>query len=197
MSNPHDHLRENQSVQNAARETTTHKGQRMRQDSLKTLLLGAYVFYPPHGVAGVIGVEETTIDGTSQLSFVLRVRSGDRLLVPVDMVERAGVRPLVSESTARRLMELVAEPPGRPRIGPHRQRVYEERSLVRSGGPEDYTVVLRDLLSRSRSGLLAKEESTLLAQARDFFSGEMSRALKVPHEDVCNMLAALTTNAVA
>jgi RNA polymerase-interacting CarD/CdnL/TRCF family regulator len=127
-------------------------------------------------------MEEREFGGNVQLFYVLEVVS-DRaatVLLPIDKVGQAGVRPLVSASKARELMRAVAEPTTAIDVKPdaasrkHRAAGYSE--ALRSGSADRYTQAVRELLARFRAGKLSPSEQQTLIQALAMFVGEVSAA---------------------
>jgi CarD family transcriptional regulator len=148
-----------------------------------TLDLGARVFYPAHGVADVVGVEERNFGSSPQLFFTLELVDGNKVLLPVHNVERAGVRDLVSVSTARELLEEVARAPELDDT-PRRQRVAEYKEGLRTGAADRYTAILQDLLHRSRAGKLAADEKRVLEEARGYFVTEIGAVLELSTDEI-------------
>src|SRR6185503_15721659 len=77
---------------------------------LKNLSVGSRVFYPGHGVVSVASIEERELGGGVQKFYVLAIEldAGVKLFLPVDKVDQAGVRELVSASKARQLLRTMA-----------------------------------------------------------------------------------------
>lgn len=157
---------------------------------LRSLTIGSRVFYPGHGVANVVGIEERAFGGDVQAYYVL-VLSSDRgatVMLPIDKVGQAGVRPLVSVNKARALMRAVAVVPTAAEIKSdaasrkHRATGYSD--ALRSGSADRYTQAVRELLARFRAGKLSPSEQQTLNQALAMFVGEVSAALDRGLDDV-------------
>ena len=172
---------------------------RLTASKLNTLTVGSRVFYPGHGVATVTGTEEREFGDGTQVFYVLELGNERpvKLLLPVDKVAHAGVRALVSAAKAGQLMKAVVEEPEPtaalktdPASRKLRSTSYSE--ALRSGSPDRYTEVLRELLFRFRSGKLSASEQQTLLQAVAVFVGEMSAALDTPPEAVKANLRSVT-----
>ncbi|HEU5058754.1 MAG TPA: fatty acid desaturase [Kofleriaceae bacterium] len=157
---------------------------------LETLTLGSRVFYPGHGVVSVVGREERAFGGDVQVFYVLALLS-DRaatVMLPIDKLGQAGIRPLVSATKARALMRAVAEAPeladikSDPASRKHRASGYSE--ALRSGSADRYTQTVRELLARFRAGKLSPSDHQTLNQALSMFVGEVSAALDRGLDDV-------------
>lgn len=157
---------------------------------LKALTVGARIFYPGHGVASVAAIEERELGGGVQTFYVLAIAhdAGVKLFVPVDKVEQAGLRELVSPAKARQLLKAVAKEVEVADVktdpSSRKQRATGYADGLRSGSPDRYTEVLRDLLARSRAGKLSAGEQQTLDQALAIFVGEISAALDRPPDEV-------------
>lgn len=135
--------------------------------------IGARLFYPPHGVARVLGVEERELGEGAQSFYVLALERG-QVLLPVDKAIPDGVRTLVSPTKARALLKLVVtEPAG----AGDKQDANSYEDVLKTGAADDYTEVLRTLLHRGRSSRLSSGERRLLRVARDYFVREISVVL--------------------
>jgi RNA polymerase-interacting CarD/CdnL/TRCF family regulator len=138
----------------------------------------------------VVGIEEREFGGDTQVYYVLEldIDRGAKLMVPVGKVGQAGIRDLVSAAKARALMKAVAEeaPPAEVKSDPAARKLraagYSE--ALRSGSADRYTLAVRELLSRFRSGKLSPGEQQTLQQALAMFVGEVSAALGRPLEEL-------------
>jgi RNA polymerase-interacting CarD/CdnL/TRCF family regulator len=143
-------------------------------------------------------MEEREYGGEMQVYYVLDLESGHgaKLMLPVDKVRRAGVRDLVSAAKARSLMKSIGEEAAPVDLGSdassRKLRATGYSEGLRSGSADRYTAVLRDLLSRFRSGKLSPTEQQTLQQALTLFVGEMSAALDRTHDDLRADLRSVT-----
>lgn len=157
---------------------------------MRTLNVGARVFYPGHGVVRVAGMEERAFGGDVQVYYVLELENdrGTKLMLPVGKVGQAGVRDLVSAAKARALLKQFAEEvvPAEIKSDPAARRLraagYSE--ALRSGSADRYTLAVRELLHRFRAGKLSPGEQQSLQQALALFVGEISAALDRSLDDI-------------
>lgn len=157
---------------------------------LDTLTVKSRVFYPGHGVATVVGMEERSFGGDVQVYYVLAIAS-DRagtVMLPIDKVGQAGVRPLVSAKKARALMRAVADAPPAADIkwdaASRKQRATGYSEALRSGSADRYTQAVCELLARFRASKLSPTELQTLNQALAMFVGEVGAALDRALDDV-------------
>ena len=164
--------------------------QRSTPDGLRSLTVGARVFYPGHGVVRVVGMEEREFGGGMQVFYVLELEAdrAAKLMLPVGRVGDAGVRNLVSAAKARALMKSVGEAvePEEVKSDPasRKLRAAGYTEALRSGSPDRYTDTVRELLVRFRAGKLSTGEQVTLQQALAMFVGEVSAALDRPLDEV-------------
>ena len=159
-------------------------------EALETLIVGSRVFYPGHGVTRVVGMEDRSFGGETQVFYVLELE-GDRharFMLPVGRVVDAGIRALVSAAKARALLKSIGDQaePGDLKSDPvsRKLRATGYSEALRSGSPDRYTETVRELLSRFRSGKLSPAEQLTLNQALGMLVGEVSAALERTFDDV-------------
>lgn len=150
----------------------------MRKSVLK---IGARLFYPPHGVVRVLGVEEREIADGAQSFYVLALQRG-QVLLPVDKALPDGVRKLVSPTKARALLKLVALRPD-PDVG-EKPSAESCADMLQRGAPDDYTELLRTLLHRTSGSRLSANERRVLRAARNYFINEISVVLDRPATEI-------------
>jgi RNA polymerase-interacting CarD/CdnL/TRCF family regulator len=151
------------------------------------LTTGSRVFYPSHGVASVTGREERKLGGQTHVFLRFELDRGGTLFVPLNKVEQVGVRALVTANKARELLKKVKLAPEAEAKMDHASRkkrdaLYAEG--LRSGSPDRYTEILRDLLYRSRKDRLTSSEQHTMDLVRAFFVGEVCAALNLSLEEV-------------
>jgi RNA polymerase-interacting CarD/CdnL/TRCF family regulator len=120
--------------------------------------------------------------------YAIGLSRGGKLLLPVDNVTRAGIRPLVSASKARELIDKVRQAPDTPWITSARERAASFARGLRSGSPDRYTAILQELLFRARSATLSSGDQHALDVARGYFVGEVGAALDRSAEEVAGSL---------
>jgi RNA polymerase-interacting CarD/CdnL/TRCF family regulator len=141
------------------------------------LKVGSRVFCPRHGVGSVLARERREVGHSTAEFYVIGLPRGGKLLLPVDNVEPAGIRPLISASKARELVELLERPPEPAREISARERAATYADGLRSGAPDRYTEILRELLFRSRSAKLSSADHQVLEVACGYFIGEIGAVL--------------------
>ena len=156
---------------------------------LNTLAVGSRVFFPGHGVARVLGIEERLFGGESQAYYVLELEADHaKLMLPVGKVAQARVRELVSPVKARALMKAVLQEPPVAEVkfdaASRKLRAAGYTDALRSGSADRYTEAVRELSFRFRAKKLSPSEQQTLQQALAMFVGEISAALDRTLDDV-------------
>jgi CarD family transcriptional regulator len=157
-----------------------------KDSKIRTLTLGSQVFYPSHGVATVTGREEREVGGQTQVFYVLELGRGGTLLVPLNNVERAGVRALISSKEARELLVKVATDPQletKLDFGSRKRRTVLHAEALRSGSAKRYSDILQDLLFRTSDKLSSSERRTFEV-VREYFIDEVGAVLNLSQEQM-------------
>lgn len=141
------------------------------------LEIGSWVFYAGHGVAQVADKEEHEFGDTKQEFYVIELVQSGRLLLPVSNAESAEIRPLIDKDKAKVMLEIATKPPDDPDDGGRRERVARYTSELRTGDPEQYTEVYRQLLYRTARGNTSMTEQRLLDSAQAYFCDEVGTVL--------------------
>lgn len=157
----------------------------------EALEVGATVFHPAHGVAEVAGIERRVVGEERPEFYVLELAVGGTLLLPMHKVKQSGVRELISEAHARKLLKVVTTRPQADRAS-WRERAASHADALRDGAADGYTETLRQLLFRSTSNNLSMTETRQLTAARSFFVAEISSVLGQPAEQIEAQLLAVT-----
>jgi RNA polymerase-interacting CarD/CdnL/TRCF family regulator len=163
----------------------------------RKLEIGSLLFFPAHGVATVEGLEERAFGTNPESFYALRLARGDKLLLPVGNVTKAGVRPLVSKTKARELLKTVRTDPTNGSTASWRLRAASYAEGLRSGCPDRYTEILQGLLCRTRVAALSAHDRQLLEVARGYFVAEISAVLGRPASEIEADLAGDPIEAVA
>lgn len=149
--------------------------------------IGDKLVYPAHGVAEVEKMEKRNIGGIEQSFYVLRLLdSGMTLMVPIANEEQVGMRPIVQESDADRVFEVLKK---REKVTDgttwnRRHREYMEK--IKTGSVFEVAKVLRDLYVLKGDKELSFGERKMLDTARSLLMLEISIAKNITVNDVEN-----------
>ncbi len=146
------------------------------------LKVGARVIYPHHGAAIVRKKEKKRIFGSFKEYINLEiVHSNMMVSVPIDNAEQVGIRPPVSKSEVRDLLNVLSKKDVRePANWSRRFKNYQEK--LRSGDIYQVAEVVRNLHLRSCVKDLSAGEKKLYETAEDLLVSEISFALDIDRE---------------
>ncbi len=153
------------------------------------LKAGATFFYPAHGVARVVGVEEREFGDVKQEFYVLELSRGGVSLVPVNNVEHAELRPLISANKARILIKRMRDEPRVDNSKSWKERAARYSEGLKTGSPDVYSQILQELLYRAKADKLSTTETKMLETARTFFISEVGEVLDMAVEKIDKQLA--------
>ena len=154
---------------------------------MATYKIGDKVVYPAHGVAEVDKIEKKSIGGFEQSFYVLRLLdTGMTLMVPTANEEQVGMRPIVHESEADKVFDVLRK---REKISDgttwnRRHREYMEK--IKTGSVFEVAKVLRDLYVLKGDKELSFGERKMLDTARSLLMLEISIAKNITVDDVEN-----------
>jgi CarD family transcriptional regulator len=148
---------------------------------------GDKVVYPAHGVAEVEKIEIKSIGGFEQSFYVLRLLdSGMTLMVPIANEEQVGMRPIVNETEADQVFDVLRK---REKItdGTTWNRRHREYMVkIKTGSVFEVAKVLRDLYVLKGDKELSFGERKMLDTARSLLILEISIAKNITVDDVEN-----------
>lgn len=161
---------------------------------LSNFQVGDKAVHPAHGVGEVTGIEKREIAGSPGVFYVLRIlESGMKVMVPTTSSESVGLRTVMSQGEADRVLEVFRSPEKAVGGGPwnRRQRAYNE--MIKSGSPYEVAKVLRDLyrIKFSHEKDLSYGERRLMDQARSLLVKELALAKSTTEAQVEQEIEAL------
>ncbi|MCB0880548.1 MAG: hypothetical protein KDC46_16390 [Thermoleophilia bacterium] len=135
--------------------------------------VGDKVVYAPHGAGTVIESTYRDDDYGEYLSIHI-THSNMTLMVPATVAEEKGVRPVIAQSRAKKLLRSLKDEgdalPDNPQV---RSRAGVERT--KTADAEEIAAVLRDYTELERGGKkLSATEARTLMQAKSLFAGELA-----------------------
>jgi CarD family transcriptional regulator len=145
--------------------------------------LNDLVVYPAQGV-GIIEriIDRQEVDGGLCPFYVVRIRSNNvTLMVPVDNADKVGLRPLVPQAEAERILQSLRNDTGRTvytgQNWNRRFREYSER--LKNHALHVVAEVLRELLLIGKTKELSFGERRLQELAMNLVTGELAEVLNV------------------
>lgn len=153
--------------------------------------VGDRIVYPSVGVGRIEGVVTRTV-GDQTLKF-FQVRIDDKqaqLMIPVDGVERLGIRALVRGKGVNAVLDVFNSTPDLEmfRTWSKRFRTYEDR--LKSGNPFEIAEVLRDLMLQARRKELSFGEKKVMEMARQLLIRELAFSTESDEDSVFKKVTA-------
>lgn len=149
--------------------------------------------YPAQGIAEITGIETREIGGIQELYYVLRVLGTQKhILVPVRKVHAVGLRKLVSEQEAKRILDEVLTDHNivyERETWNRRYRRYMEK--INTGDLALVAEVYRDISVLKNRKNLSYGEKKMLELAGGLLVQELAAALNRSEEEVEAELEAL------
>lgn len=143
---------------------------------------GDTIFYPAHGVAKVLGVEERQFGEFTEEFFILELNRGGRSLVPTKNIDQAGLRALISARRAKELIKSMRDQPTIDKSKSWKDRASKYSEGLKTGDPVEYTKILQELMFRARADKLSTTETKMLETARSYFLAEVGDVLDISPE---------------
>lgn len=159
----------------------------VKEDMPARYKAGDKINYPGMGVAEIVEVQERDLGGCGKAAlYLIKFCATDRkILVPVGNVEKIGIRPLISEADALRVMTILKEKSISGQVKSLRANDY--RRLTKSLGSSSITELAElvgelSYLKYNRS--LSFTGRQILGTALTFLAGEIAEVTGRAEEEV-------------
>ena len=139
--------------------------------------VGDKAYYPVHGVAEVIGLEDRNIGGQVQSIFILKIiDSGLKIMVPTTNADNVGLRPIVEGEEISEIYNILqsGEVASDNQTWNRRHREYMDK--IKTGSAFEIAEVLRDLCVLRNKKDLSFGERRMLDTARNLLVREIAQA---------------------
>lgn len=144
--------------------------------SIVTFKVGDKVVYPNHGVALIEEVQKVSIADQTIKCYCLRVASNKAVLkVPTNNTEAVGLRKVIDEKEAQRLMRRLRDTDVATGTD-WKERFQENADKMRTGDLRDVVDVLKSLTVLSQQKELSDRERRMLEKARYLLVSELAAA---------------------
>lgn len=141
-----------------------------------TFKVGDMVVYPNHGVAKIEHIEKVAVAGQVIKCYCLRVAVNKTMVkVPTGNVETVGLRRIIDEKEAERLMRRLRDPEVATGTD-WKERFQENADKMRTGDLRDIVDVLKSLAVLSHQKELSDRERRMLEKARYLLVSEIAAA---------------------
>lgn len=135
--------------------------------------IGDKVVYPMHGAGEITGIEENEVGGVKNSYYVFRLPMGDmKLLLPVDKVAEAGLRPLINAAQVKDVIE-VLQAETEHLQGSWNKRFHTNLERLKTGDIFDAAAVARNLSRQNSKKKISSGERRLLDLSRQILITEL------------------------
>ena len=144
--------------------------------------IGDKVVYPNHGVGMIEQVSYGVLNGRTERYYMIRVvSSGLRVMVPQSNADTVGLRPVIRTNDTTKVLGFLEK----GKLNCHhdwKHRFKENSERMRTGSLLEVAVVLKSLVSLSRSKPLSFREKKMLERAKYLLVSEMATARNTTSE---------------
>jgi CarD family transcriptional regulator len=144
--------------------------------------IGDKVVYPNHGVGMIEQVSYGVLNGRTERYYMIRVvSSGLRVMVPQSNADIVGLRPVIRTNDTTKVLGFLEK----GKLNCHhdwKHRFKENSERMRTGSLLEVAVVLKSLVSLSRSKPLSFREKKMLERAKYLLVSEMATARNMTSE---------------
>ena len=135
--------------------------------------IGDKVVYPMHGAGEITGIEENEVGGVENSYYVFRLPLGDmKLMLPVDKVEEAGLRPLIDAAQVEEVVA-VLQAESEQVQGSWNKRFHTNLERLKTGNILDAAAIARNLSRQNSKKKISSGERRLLDLSRQILITEL------------------------
>jgi CarD family transcriptional regulator len=158
-----------------------------QKQSVPTFQVGDHAVYPGHGVGKVVAIESKEIMGAKLEFYSVQILdTGLKIMVPKATVNSVGLRPIISEQEAGRVIDILKVKDVKIDNQTWNRRYREYMEKIKTGSVYEIAEVLRDLFLLKVDKELSFGERKMLETARSLLMKELSLAIdkeKLSHEE--------------
>src|ERR1700741_912024 len=144
--------------------------------------IGDKVVYPNHGVGVIEQISFGMLDGRTETYYMLRITSNSlKVMVPRSNAAAVGLRPVIRNGDTSKVLVYLEK----GKFNSHhdwKHRFKENSERMRTGSLLEVAVVLKSLVSLSRSKPLSFREKKMLERAKYLLVSEMATARNLTAE---------------
>lgn len=146
--------------------------------------IGDQVVYPMHGAGVIVSIEEREILGQMRNYYVMQMPIGDmRVMIPMDNLEKIGIRDVVDSKTAERVLDDLAHYDSEMNAN-WNKRYRENMVRIKSGDIFEVAHVVKSLMLRDHEKGLSTGERKMLNNAKQILISELVLVKQMLQEEV-------------
>ena len=145
--------------------------------------VGSKIVHPMHGAGVIQKIEEKRILGDVKKYYILKLPCNDmNVMIPVDSEHSVGIRKIVDEPVARKVIEFLRTESTQMDHNWNR-RYRENMQKIKSGDIFEVAEVVRNLIRASREKGLSAGETKMLNNARQILISEIILSCDISQND--------------
>lgn len=153
--------------------------------------IGDKVVYPMHGAGIIVEIAKEEVLGSRISYYILEMPVGNmRLMIPQDRVAELGLREIITEKDAEKLLEFL-ESGCQEMEGTWNQRHRNSIEKIKTGNIFEIGEVVYGLTRRSQIKVLSAGEKKLLQNAKQILISELVLAKGSSEEEIEKVLMAI------
>jgi len=153
-----------------------------------TFGVGDTVVYPQHGAGEILDIVEQDFQGVPRLFYNIRILHNDMtVMVPVDGVEKAGIRAVMTEPMVDEVLGVLRDDPTKMPKDWNR-RIKHNREKIKSGDVLEIADVLRNLALRQQEKGLSTGEKQMYGKVKRLLASEVMCAKRIHEDDALRLL---------
>ena len=150
--------------------------------------VGDTVVYPQHGAGEILDIVEQDFQGVPRLFYNIRILHNDMtVMVPVDGVEKAGIRAVMTETMVDEVLGVLRDDPTKMPKDWNR-RIKHNREKIKSGDVLEIADVLRNLALRQQEKGLSTGEKQMYGKVKRLLASEVMCAKRIREDDALRLL---------
>jgi len=150
--------------------------------------VGDTVVYPHHGAGRILGIVEQDFQGAVRRYYSIQILHNDMtVMVPVDGVDKAGIRPVISEPMVEEVLGVLRDDPTKMPVNWNR-RVKHNRDKIKTGDIFEIAEVVRNLALRDSEKGLSTGEKQMYGKVKRILASELMYAKDMREDDALRLL---------
>lgn len=160
-------------------------------------VVGDTVVYPQHGAGRIVDMVDQDFQGELRSYFLIEILHNQMtVMVPVDGLDKAGIRAVISEQAVEELVGVLRDDPTKMPVNWSR-RVRHNRDKIKTGDIFEIADVLRNLAMRDCERGLSTGEKQMFGKVRRIMASELMVAKAMSEEEALEFLDTILSEACA
>ena len=150
--------------------------------------VGDKVVYPNHGAGTIIGIETKNILGEKKEYYIMQLPIGEmKVMIPVEKVEEIGIRNVIDEQEANKVLKLLKE--DKSMMSQNWNRRYRANmEKLKTGNIYEVAEVVRNLTIRDHEKGLSTGEKKMLNNSRQILISELVLSKDLAEREVESLI---------